>query len=54
MVDLWITTCEVAVHPSDKNDIHQFYLMCDDVKLLVEKMRITASSAAPFKMKDGF
>ncbi|HKC12297.1 MAG TPA: extradiol dioxygenase [Vicinamibacteria bacterium] len=22
---------EVAVHPSDKNDVHEFYLMCDDV-----------------------
>jgi hypothetical protein len=23
---------EVAVHPSEKNDIHEFYLMCDDVE----------------------
>jgi hypothetical protein len=23
---------EVAVHPSDKNDVHEFYLMCDDVE----------------------
>ena len=22
---------EVAVHPSHKNDVHEFYLMCDDV-----------------------
>src|SRR5207237_6029293 len=22
---------EVAVHPSDENDVHEFYLMCDDV-----------------------
>ena len=22
---------EVAVHPSEKNDVHEFYLMCDDV-----------------------
>jgi len=30
---------EVAVHPSDKNDVHEFYLMCDDVKLLVAEMK---------------
>ena len=23
---------EVAVHPSDKNNEHEFYLMCDDVR----------------------
>ena len=23
---------EVAVHPSEKNDVHEFYLMCDDVE----------------------
>ena len=28
---------EVAVHPSDKNDRHEFYLMCDDIeKTLVD------------------
>jgi hypothetical protein len=26
---------EVAIHPSDKNDVHEFYLMCDDVKQFV-------------------
>jgi hypothetical protein len=26
---------EVAVHPSDENDRHEFYLMCDDVEALV-------------------
>jgi hypothetical protein len=29
---------EVAVHPSDKNDEHEFYLMCDDVAVLVRDM----------------
>ena len=24
---------EVAVHPSDKNDVHEFYLMCDPPSL---------------------
>lgn len=30
---------EVAVHPSRKNDVHEFYLMCDDVKAFRARMR---------------
>ncbi len=30
---------EVAVHPSDKNNVHELYLMCDDVRALIAKMR---------------
>jgi hypothetical protein len=30
---------EVAVHPSDKNDVHEFYLMCEDIEALVLEMR---------------
>jgi hypothetical protein len=30
---------EVAIHPSDKNDVHEFYLMCDDVKEFVAAMK---------------
>jgi hypothetical protein len=30
---------EVAVHPSDKNDVHEFYLMCDDVRKFVATMK---------------
>jgi hypothetical protein len=30
---------ELAVHPSDKNNVHEFYLMCDDVKALVSEMK---------------
>ena len=29
---------EVAVHPSEKNDVHELYLMCDDVEALVADM----------------
>lgn len=29
---------EVAVHPSEKNDVHELYLMCDDVQALVTRM----------------
>src|SRR5437899_2848437 len=37
---------KVAVHPSNKNDVHEFYLMCDDVNALVAEMgrrRVTCS-----------
>lgn len=30
---------EVAVHPSDENDVHELYLMTDDVMALVATMK---------------
>ncbi len=30
---------EVAVHPSQKNDVHEFYLMCDDVERFIAEMK---------------
>jgi hypothetical protein len=30
---------EVAVHPSRKNNVHELYLMCDDVSALITTMR---------------
>jgi hypothetical protein len=29
---------EVAVHPSAKNDVHEFYLMCDDIEAFIAQM----------------
>src|SRR5215510_2888517 len=29
---------EVAVHPSEKNDQHELYLMCDDVEAFIRDM----------------
>ena len=29
---------EVAVHPSDRNDVHEFYLMTDDVDALIVEL----------------
>jgi hypothetical protein len=37
---------EVAVHPSDKNDVHEFYLICDDVKKFVATMKAQNISCA--------
>src|SRR2546426_2193353 len=30
---------EVAVHPSDENDVQELYLMCDDVEALIAEMK---------------
>lgn len=30
---------EVGLHPSRKNDVHEFYLMCDDIKDFVSEMK---------------
>ena len=30
---------EVAVHQHDKNDVHEFYLMCADVEALIEELK---------------
>lgn len=29
---------EVAVHPSENNDVHEFYLMCDDVNVFIAEL----------------
>jgi hypothetical protein len=38
---------EVAVHPSSKNDVHEFYLMCDDVEALVAEMKKRKIACGP-------
>jgi len=38
---------EIAVHPSDQNDIHEFYLMCDDVEKFVAEMKTRAIDCGP-------
>src|SRR5688572_24659417 len=30
---------EVAVHPGEKNNVHEFYMMCDDVESFVASMK---------------
>src|ERR671937_782839 len=30
---------EVAVHPSEKNNVHEFYFMCADVNKFVDQMK---------------
>jgi hypothetical protein len=30
---------EVAVHPSEENDVHELFLMCDDIQAFVAEMK---------------
>lgn len=38
---------EVAVHPSEENDHHEFYLMCDDAEAFVADMEKRNVPCAP-------
>ncbi len=38
---------EVAVHPSEENDVHEFYLMCDDVEAFAEDMTKRGIACTP-------
>ena len=38
---------EVAVHPSGQNNVHEFYLMCDDVESFVAEMSAQSVSCDP-------
>jgi hypothetical protein len=38
---------EVAVHPSDKNDRHEFYLMCDDIVAFIAEMKTHNIACGP-------
>lgn len=37
---------EVAVHPSPKNDVQEFYFICDDIAALVAELENTRSLAS--------
>jgi hypothetical protein len=40
---------EVAVHPSDKNDVHELYLMCDDVEALIVALKERGLACSPVR-----
>lgn len=40
---------EVAVHPSDKNDLHEFYLMCNNVEAFVAEMQKRGIACGPIQ-----
>jgi hypothetical protein len=38
---------EVAVHPSDENSVHEFYLMCDDIEAFAAQMKKKGIACGP-------
>jgi hypothetical protein len=40
---------EVALHPSDENDVHELYLMCDDVRAFIEEMKAKRVACSPVR-----
>ena len=40
---------EVAVHPSNKNDVHELYLMTDDVEALIAEMKVHNIACSPIQ-----
>jgi hypothetical protein len=38
---------EVAVHPSEDNDVHELYLMCDDVEAFLAEMNAKGVVCGP-------
>jgi hypothetical protein len=38
---------EVAVHPSEENDVHELYLMCDDVTAFIRDMKKRGIACGP-------
>jgi hypothetical protein len=40
---------ELAVHPSETNDVHEFYLMSDDIEGFVAEMRKRGIACGPVR-----
>ena len=40
---------ELAVHPSRKNDVHEFYFMCEDIRAFVEAMAKRRRKCSPIR-----
>jgi catechol 2,3-dioxygenase-like lactoylglutathione lyase family enzyme len=40
---------EVAVHPSDRNNVHELYFMCDDIEAFVSDMQRQHIACGPVK-----
>jgi hypothetical protein len=38
---------ELAVHPSEENDVHELFLMCDDVQAFIAEMKQKQVQCSP-------
>jgi hypothetical protein len=52
----WLTfklpPAELGVHSHDRNDLHQIYLICDDVDAFVARMEAKGVETLPIKPQD--
>lgn len=42
---------EVAVHPSERNDVHELYFLCDDVEAFVAQMTERGVTCGPVQQQ---
>ena len=42
---------EAAVHPSDENDRHELYLMCEDVEATVRELAVKGAACEPVSVQ---
>ncbi len=40
---------EIAVHPGEQNDVHEFFFMCDDVDAFVTEMKTHKVNCEPLQ-----
>ena len=40
---------EVAIHASEKNDVHEFWLMCDDIAETIREMERAGIAVSPIR-----
>lgn len=40
---------EIAVHPSERNDLHELYFMCDDIAAVMSELQRHDLSCAPIQ-----
>ncbi len=40
---------EAAFHPSEKNDLHELYFMCDDLKATMDSLKAKKVTCGPVK-----
>jgi len=38
---------EVAVHPSEESNVHEFFLMCDDIRAFIAEMKANKVECSP-------
>jgi hypothetical protein len=44
-----LPSAEVAVHPSNKNDVHELYLMCEDIEEFIAEMKKQSIGCTPIQ-----